>query len=48
MSQEKVKLPKKVRFRVNKGQRRLKVGNLSNHWLKDNPNKNSSIGTLDN
>ena len=39
---------KKIRLRVNKGQRRLQVGNSSNHWLKDNPNKNSIIGTLDN
>ena len=48
IAKEKVKLSKKIRFRVNKGQRRLKVGNSSNHWPKDNPNKNSSIGTLDN
>ena len=34
--------------KVHKGQRRLKVGNLSNHWLKDHLNKNNSIGTLDN
>ena len=43
----KVKLSKKIRFRVNKGQRRLKVGNSSNHWLKDHTNKNSSLGTVD-
>ena len=30
----KVKLSKKPRFRVNKGQRRLKVGNSSNPWPK--------------
>ena len=42
----KVKLSRKIRFRVNKGQRRLKVGNSSNHWPKD-PNKNSSLGTVD-
>ena len=48
MAKEKVKLSKKVRSRVNKRQRRLKVGNLSNHWPRDHPNKNSSIGTLDN
>ena len=48
MAKEKVKFSEKVRSRVNKRQRRLKVGNLSNHWLKDHPNKNSSIGTLDN
>ena len=43
----KVKLSKKIRFRVNKGQRRLKVGNSSNHWLKDHTNENSSLGTVD-
>ena len=48
MAEDKVKLSKKMKFRVNKEQRRLKVGNLSNHWPKDHPNKNSSIGTLDN
>ena len=48
MAKEKVKLSKKIRFRVNKGQRRLKVGNSSNHWPKEHPNKNSNIGTLDN
>ena len=48
MAKEKVKLSKKIRCRANKGQRRLKVGNLSNHWLKDHFNKNNSIGTLDN
>ena len=48
MAKGKVKLSKKIRFRGNKGQRRLKVGNLSNHWPKDHSNKNSSIGTLDN
>ena len=48
MVKEKVKLSKKIRFKPNKGQRRLKVGNLSNHWPKDHLNKNSSIGTLDN
>ena len=48
VAKEKVKLSKKIRCRVNKGQRRLKVGNSSNHWLKDHLNKNNSIGTLDN
>ena len=47
MARGKVKLTKKNRFRGNKGQRRLQVGNLSNHWPKDNPTKNSIIGTLD-
>ena len=40
----KAKIPKKIRFRVNKGQERLKVGNSSNPWLKDHTNKNSSLG----
>ena len=31
----KVKLSKKLRCKVNKGQERLKVGNSSNHWPKD-------------
>ena len=48
MAREKVKLTKSNRFRKNKGQRRLQVGNLSNHWPKDNRTKNSIIGTLDN
>ena len=48
MAREKVKLTKKIRFQGNKGQRRLQVGNSSNHWLKDNPTKNSIIGTQDN
>ena len=48
IAKEKVKLSKKIGFRVNKGQGRLKVGNSSNHWPKDNPNKNSNIGILDN
>ena len=43
----KVKLSKKLRFRVNKGQRRLKVGNSSNPWPKDHTNKNSSLGIVD-
>ena len=42
----KVKIPKKIRFRVNKGQERLKVGNSSNHWPKDRTNKNISLGTV--
>ena len=33
--------------RVNKGQRRLKVGNSSNPWPKDHTNENSSLGTVD-
>ena len=48
MAKEKVKLSKKIRFKANKGQRRMKVGNSSNHWPKDHLNKNSSIGILDN
>ena len=48
MAREKVKLTKKNRFRENKGQRRLQVGNSTSHWPKDNPTKNSFIGTLDN
>ena len=48
IAKEKVKLSKKIRFGVNKGQRRLNIGNSFNHWPKDNPNKNSIIGTLDN
>ena len=47
MAKGKVKLSKKPRFRVNKGQRRLKVGNSSNPWPKDHTNKNSSLGTVD-
>ena len=47
MAKGKVKLSKKIRFRVNKGQRRLKVGNSSNHWPKDCTNTNSSLGTVD-
>ena len=48
MAKGKVKLSKKLRFKVNKGQERLKVGNSSNHWPKDHSNKNNSLGTLDN
>ena len=47
MAKGKIKLSKKIRFRVNKGQRRLKVGNSSNHWPKDHTNKNSSLGPVD-
>ena len=47
MAKGKVKLSKKIRFKVNKGQGRLKVGNSSNHWSKDLANGNSSLGTLD-
>ena len=47
MANGKVKLSKKIRFRVNKGQRRLKVGNSYNHWPKDRTNANSSLGTVD-
>ena len=47
-AREKVNLTKKNRCWGNKGPRRLQVGNSSNHWLKDNPNKNSIIGTIDN
>ena len=48
MTKEKVKLSKKLRFKVNKGQESLKVGNSSNHWQKDYSNENNSLGTLDN
>ena len=47
MAKEKVKLSQKIRFRVNKGQRRLKVGNSANPWPKDHTNKNGSLGTVD-
>ena len=47
MAKRKVKLSKKPRFRVNKGQRRLKVGDSSNPWPKDHTNKSSSLGTVD-
>ena len=46
MARKKVTLTKKNRFRENKGQRRLQVGNSSNHWPKAKT-KNSIIGTLD-
>ena len=42
----KVKMPKKIRVRTNKGQERLKVGNTSNQWPKDCTNENSSLGTV--
>ena len=45
--EKKNKLSKKIRFRVNKRQRRLKVGNSSNPWPKDHTNENSSLGTVD-
>ena len=48
MPKGKVKLSKKIRLKVKKGQGRLQVGNSSNHWLKDHSNENSSIDTLDN
>ena len=48
MTKRKVKLSKKLRFKVNKGQERLKVGNSSNHWLKDYSNENNSLGTFNN
>ena len=48
MAKGKVKLSKKIRFKANKGQGRLKVGNSSNNWLKDHSKENSSLGTLDN
>ena len=47
MAKEKIKLHEKIRFKINKGQERLKVGNSSNHWPKDHTNKNSSLGTVD-
>ena len=43
MAKGKAKIPKKIRFRVNKGQERLKVGNSSNPWPKDHTNENSSL-----
>ena len=43
MAKGKAKIPKKIRFRVNKGQERLKVGNSSNPWLKDHTNENCSL-----
>ena len=48
MAREKVKLTKKNRCWGNKGPRRLQVENSSNHLPKDNPTKNSIIGTKDN
>ena len=47
MAKGKAKLSKKPRFRVNKGQTRMKVGNSSNPWPKDHTNENSSPGTVD-
>ena len=44
MAKGKAKIPKKIRFGVNKGQESLKVGNSSNHWLKDHTNENNSLG----
>ena len=43
MAKGKAKIPKKIRFRVNKGEEKLKVGNSSNPWLKDHKNENSSL-----
>ena len=47
MAEEKIKLSKKIRFRLNKWQIRLKAGNSSNHWPKGHTNENSSLGTVD-
>ena len=44
MTKGKAKIPKKIRFRVNKRQERLKVGNSSNPWPKDHTNENNSLG----
>ena len=44
MAKGKTKIPKKIRFKVNKRQERLKVGNSSNLCLKDHTNENSSLG----
>ena len=44
MAKGNAKIPKKIRFKVNKRQERLKVGNSSNLWLKDHANENSSLG----
>ena len=48
MVREKVKLAKKNKCWGNKGPGSLQVGNSSNHWMKDNPTKNSIIGTINN
>ena len=46
ITKEKIKMPKKIKFRTNKGQERLKVGNTSNQWPKECMNENSSLGTV--
>ena len=40
----KAKIPKKIKFKVNKRQERLIVGNSSNPWPKDHANENSCLG----
>ena len=42
----KIRMPKKIKFRTDKGQERLKVGNTSNQWPKECTNENSSLGTV--
>ena len=44
MAKGKAKIPKKIKSKVNKRQKRLKVGNSSNPWPEDHTNKNSSLG----
>ena len=44
MAKGKAKISKKIKFRVNKKQERLQVGNSSNPWPKDHTNENSSLG----
>ena len=44
MAKGKAMISKKIKFRVNKKQERLKVGNSSNPWPKDHTNENSSLG----
>ena len=41
------KLKGKNRLLGNKGQKGLQIRNLSYHWPKDRPTKNSIIGILD-
>ena len=44
MAKGKAKIPKKIKFKVNKRQERLKVGNSSNPWPKDHTNEKNSLG----
>ena len=43
MIKGKAKMPKKIKFRLDKKQKRLKVGNSSNPWPKDHTNENNSL-----